>query len=131
PLREERDLHLGRAGVGLVEAVLGDRGGGVWHRQVRSLPAPAMVALGRRWMGDQVGLRVRVAAAAAAAGSLPFTPRGTRTGETEVPERRVQWGVAALLARRSSSTPDRTTSPTSRATTSRTTPTPSFPDPTP
>src|SRR5271170_4387584 len=28
-LREERDLHLGRAGIGLVEAMLGDGGGRV------------------------------------------------------------------------------------------------------
>src|SRR5581483_7883730 len=48
PLREERDLNLGGTGVGLVEAVLADRGGGVWHRQIRSLPAPA------GWLGPSV-----------------------------------------------------------------------------
>src|SRR2546430_15712023 len=31
PLGEQRHLHLRRAGVGLVEAVLGDRGRGVGH----------------------------------------------------------------------------------------------------
>jgi hypothetical protein len=32
---EERDLHLGRAGIGLVEAVLGDRGGRVRHASLK------------------------------------------------------------------------------------------------
>src|SRR6476661_4787691 len=31
--REERHLHLRRAGVGLVEAVLGDRGSGIGHAE--------------------------------------------------------------------------------------------------
>src|SRR5438105_2188895 len=72
-LGEERDLHLGRAGVGLVEAVLADRGGGVRHRQVRSLPAPC-----GRWIGEWCS-RVRIAAAVAATAEPTIHPRTART----------------------------------------------------
>src|SRR5262249_38411739 len=37
PLGQERDLHFGRPGVGVVQLVLGDRGGLVRHRETHVL----------------------------------------------------------------------------------------------
>src|SRR4051794_31768956 len=46
--REERHLHLRRAGVGLVEAVLGDRGSGIGHARTGILRCTEVQKLPRR-----------------------------------------------------------------------------------
>jgi hypothetical protein len=52
--REERNLHLRRAGVGLVEAMLGDRCCGIGHAETGILQVAEAGNLPRRAVGGQV-----------------------------------------------------------------------------
>src|SRR6266511_1418686 len=81
PLGEQSDLHLRRTGVGLMEAVLGDRGGGVGHAKASefrcedaSAPADAPLRLPRPVISPRCDVLPRCRHP-----SAPRAPRSTRS----------------------------------------------------
>src|SRR5687768_3129551 len=92
---QERDLHLRRAGVGLVEAVLADRGGGVRH--LSDSFSSGAVPYGN---GGLTHSRVRIAAADAATAEPTIRPFRAAHGVRAAGGRRRRHGAWPPPARR-------------------------------